>query len=73
MRRFVLLGTLLLPLPFAVLPLLAVLSSGPLDGGAGDRVQTDSALPLSDGAATSASLANQDVALTPCDSPAGLT
>lgn len=69
MRRFVLFGTLLLPLPFAVLPLLAVLSSGSLEGGsAGGRVQTDGVLPPVADTATSASLA-----LTPCDSPAGLT
>ena len=43
MRRFALLSSLLLPLPFAALPLLAVLAGGADGPSAGDSVLDDRA------------------------------
>lgn len=46
MRRFAVISALLLPLPFAALPLLAVVSSGSPTGSSSQYVLEDSAAPV---------------------------
>lgn len=79
MRRFAVISALLLPLPFAALPLLAVLSSGsPSDSGS-QYVLDDTAAPV-ELISTSTDVDQDPVPLTkafdrsPCgDDPAEIT